>query len=223
MDVKGILQPILNHALPSINEAVTDGMKSGGLDPWKDVLSEKLQLGELSLPLGRVSAHAEVSITEITGLGSLGLKSLTVESANLEFANASDVSLTWSCAFDSDLTAQVRGTVGATTASWSPSVDLKGSARVTGVTGAGDATASVKGQFSLTTPFCVAGFEVSSVSVSYKDAIVNIEGLGELNDILKHVSRAVQEMVGKTITIKVPPAIQRIVHDAIKGVLPICS
>ena len=219
---KEIIQPILDNALAGINAAMSDGIKAAGLDPWKDVLTESITLGKIDLPIGKAKAKLEASINEVTGLSSLEIDSLTVESANLELLRESNVSLSWKCAFHSELTAQLDGTVSATLGNLSPSVGLDGSASITGLTGTGEATAGVKAQLSFKTPFCVTGFEVSSVSVSYEDVIVKVDGLGELNDILQHVSHAVQEMVGRTITVKVPPVIQSAVHDAIKGILPFC-
>ena len=47
MDVKEFIEPILNNALPGVNAAISDGIKSAGLDPWKDVLSESIPLGKI--------------------------------------------------------------------------------------------------------------------------------------------------------------------------------
>jgi hypothetical protein len=219
---KEIIQPILDNALSGINAVMSHGIKAAGLDPWKAVLTESITLGKIDLPIGKAKAKLEASINEVTGLSSLEIDSLTVESANLELLRESDVSLSWKCALHSELTAQLGGTVSATLGNLSPSVGLDGSASITGLTGTGEATGGVKAQLSFKTPFCVTGFEVSSVSVSYEDVIVKVDGLGELNDILQHVIHAVQEMVGRTITVKVPPAIQRAVRDAVKGSLPLC-
>ncbi len=133
MAVKEFLEPILNTALPGVNKAISDGIKGAGLDPWKDVLSESIPLGKIPLPFGDAKAQLEASITEVTGLSSLVIESLTVEAANLEPLGESDVSLSWKCALHSELTAQLSGTVSAALDTWSSSSVLNGSASITGL------------------------------------------------------------------------------------------
>ncbi len=219
MDFKAILQKILNEALEGINVAIPRGIQAAGLDPWKDVYSDTIKFGIVSLPIGEATAQVEVSISDLTGLSSLRIKSLTVESVGT--GRVASVSLSLKSAFDSDLTAQLSGTVSASIDSFSPSVRLNGTTSISGVTGRGDASGGAKLRLGKP-PLCLTEFDVGSVSISYEDIVVKIGHLGELNDILQLVSRAVQKKVGKTITVKVPPAIQTVIHKAIESELPFC-
>ncbi|GAB5525260.1 MAG: hypothetical protein Roseis2KO_31320 [Roseivirga sp.] len=168
------LNEILTGLIPQINANITAMVVELGKDPIPTLASWNETENGSIVGINVSEIRSKMSITNVTGLSTLAIKSMAVSDMAGDIASAISGNLTLSAAFDTDMAAILSGDLNANVAGVQNSTSLRGSARILDVkmTAAGTFAATVNGE-----ALCLTSLGFASASIdSWASQIV----LGDL-------------------------------------------
>jgi hypothetical protein len=217
---KDLLNALIKAKLPEINAAISNAIKSRGLDPMVDVLSGSDVIGSINLGVCEAKATASYTLKDLTGLSSFFINSLVITSAN---SNPDGSAVTGAIAMTAQLGSiigiRVGGRLKAECGVIDESVGISGSVTASDVTitAAGDFTATVDSSI------CLTEIDVVSPGLNYGKVNIDIDGLGILNKLLEPLEDYILGLVKGPIINLIESNLTPVINSTIKGLLPICT
>lgn len=220
MDVESIINSLLAALLPTLNKQLPAFIKAEGLDPLEKVVSDDITLGKINLGVCTAKAKASYDIKDMTGLSSLVVETLTLDTITSQ-TNLADVTgtLSLSVKISSDLTAKVNGKVKAACGVISEKESISGKVTAKGATGKGKATFSAGIS---TSKSCLNDVTITSLSLNYKNVDASINGLGIFNEFLDPLVDAVNDLFGSYIKDALAPVVKKELNEEIDNIVPMC-
>ena len=216
------LNKIIAAQLPAITQAAQNGIRSAGLDPMGSVVSGHETLGSIDLGIGSASVGADYSVSSLAGLSSIVIDTLAITSGGTDPNDPSAVSGTvvLDAHLGQTLTARVGGGLDASLLFIHKSVGVSGQATVSGVTatGTGSFTAKISGS-----QLCLTRVSLSSLSLNYGGASIDIDGLGFFNSFLSPLEDLVLDALKGTIRGGIADAVRPVLNDQVNSLLPLCA
>lgn len=188
---------ILASDLANINAAIPSYVVSNGYDPLQTVASGSDTLGKIKLGLCTASVKAAYSISNLCGLSSLQIETLTVETLDAAGATGLSGTLTLSATLTSSLSASVGGSIKASACGITEKVGLSGSVVASAVTATGVATFSAS---MANGAMAVDDISLGTLTMSYGSISVHVNGLGVFNSFAGDLDKAISSLFGNYIT-----------------------
>lgn len=224
-DVVGMLNNLIDEFLPIVNAAIPEFMVQEGLDPLENVVSGSDTLGKINLGICTAKVKANYSITDMKGLSSLQIDSMEIDECKINGDESDEKTTTvvgsvWvSAKLTSKLSAKVGGSIEASCGGIHEKVGISGKVTATDVKGKGAAnfTATLS-----TDKSCFEELKITSLSLSYKDIDVTIDGLGIFNDFLQPLIDLINDVFGNYIEDALSPVVKNALNGLLKDMLPTC-
>ncbi len=219
MDINQTLNALIAAFLPVVNKQLPQFIVNQGLDPWPEVASGEDTLGKIDLGLCTAKVKAKYTITDMKGLSSLFIESLTVQTVNSSGLPTVTGTMKMSAKLNSDLSAKVGGKVTAKCDGVGDSVPINGKVTARGVTGTANVlyTATITDQKA-----CLTELKVQDLKLDYKDVDAKIDGLGFLNDFLQPLIDLIDSVFGGFIKGELSTVVQDELNKLLKSDLPFC-
>ncbi len=226
-DIEGMLNALIAALLPALNEALPPFIVSEGLDPMKTVVSGSENLGSIDLGICKAKAEANYSITDMKGLSSLFIETLTVDmsATRINGDESTDTMTTvtgtlfMAAKLTSHLTADVSGSIKASCGGISEKVGISGKVTAKGVTGKGNANFTATLSLSKS---CMTQLHITDLSLNYSDIDVSIDGLGIFNDLMQPLVDAIDDLFGSYIKDELSSVVKGVLNDLLKDFIPYC-
>lgn len=219
MDVNKALNALIAALLPVVNSQLPTVFEEAKLDPWEEVVNGKETLGKIDLGLCTAKAEASYAIKQMTGLASLDIATLQIETVDSSGFPAVKGTMTAFAKLDHNLSAKVSGNISAKCGVLSESVGISGKVTAGGVTGSGQ----VNFVADLSVPrICLNVLDITKLSFDYENIKVEIDGLGIFNKFLTPLVAAVDELFGDTIKSEISGVVRDELNKLLKGQLPYC-
>lgn len=219
MDTNAVLNALVSALLPTLNSALPQYIKNAGLDPWKDVVSDKKTLGKINLGICKASAKASYSIKDMTGLSSLVILQMAVATVDASQLPTVTGTLSMDAKLNSNLAAKVSGKITAGCGGINESVSISGKVTASGVRGTG----KVEYVATIATPqSCFTRMQVNNLSLNYDHIKVELKGLGIFNSFMDPLVDVIDALFGDAIKGEISKALQPVLNDLIKSELPFC-
>lgn len=211
---------LLQALLPILNKAAPALIVSENLDPMATVVSGSSTLGKINLGICKASCKASYSIKNMTGLSSLEILTLTLDSCTQDSNNpiTYNGTLSLTAKLNSTLSTKVSGKIKASCSGISDSASISGTAKAKGCTGKGHATfvATISDQI------CLKSMTLSSLSLNYSDIDIDIDGLGVFNSLLDPLVDALNDLFGSYIKSDLSDVVEGVLDDLLEDELPLC-
>ncbi len=226
-DIEGMLNQFIAALLPALNAALPPFIVSEGLDPMKTVVSGSDDLGSVYLGVCRAKAEAKYSITNMTGVSSLYIETLTAEmnttridgDESTDTVTTVDGTMSMAAKLTSNLKADVSGSIEASCGGISEKVGISGKVTAKGVTGKGDATFTATLSVSKS---CLTACHITDLSLNYSDIDITIDDLGIFNDLLQPLVDAINALFGSYIKDELSSVVKGVLNDLLKDMIPYC-
>lgn len=224
-DIVGAINLLFEDLIPILNKELPPFIVSEGLDPMKTVVSGSDDLGKINLGICTAKAEADYSITNMKGLSSLVIETLTLDSCEINGDESTDTltevlgTLSVSARLTSNLSADVSGSIKASCDGISEKVGISGTVTAKGVSGSGQGsfTATVAAHQS-----CCTKLTITKLNLNYKDIDVSIDGLGIFNDLLDPLVDAINDLFGSYIKDELSSVVKNVLNGLLKDTLPLC-
>lgn len=224
-DIVGAINLLLAELVPVLNEELPAFIVGEGLDPLKNVVSGTDNLGKINLGICTAEAKASYSITNMKGLSSIQIETLTLDSCEINGDESTEaltqvVGTLWvSAKLTSNLSADVGGSIKASCGGISEKVGISGTVTAKGVTGSGAATCTAT---VAADQACCTTLTITQLSLNYKDIDVSIDGLGIFNDLLDPLVDLINDVFGSYIKDELSSITKSALNSLLKDTLPLC-
>lgn len=224
-DLVGRLNALIAELLPVLNQQLPAFIVDEGLDPMETVVSGSDTLGKIDLGICKAEVKANYSITDMKGLSSLYIKSLTVTVSVINGGESTSEAtelqgtVAVSAELQSSLSANVSGSIEASCGGISEKAGISGKVTAKGVTGTG--TADYTATFSATQS-CFSKLHITDLNLNYKDIDVSIDGLGVFNEFLQPLVDAINALFGSYIKDELSSVVKNVLNDLLDDTLPYC-
>lgn len=229
------LDKLIAALLTALNKALVKAIVEGGYDPWKALPTdkEKKTLGTVNLLVCTAKAEASYTVTDMRGLSSLVITSMTRETVK-DPSPAKTVSdsaprtvtgtLNVSAKLSKNLSAKVGGKITASCGKAKESVGISGKVTAEGVTGTGkmNFTAEVSRPNCCFTKLSIVK---NSFRLNYQDIDVDVDkDLGIFDAVLNPLIDLVNKYFGNKIKGEISKALEDpVLKDTLNGLVPLCT
>ena len=209
---------LIESLRPKVNKEVPAVLKDENLDPMHKVASGNDKLGKTKIAKGvKAQVKAGYSIKEMKGLSSLQITLLEVDVVNVESDEVTGTARIQG-RLTSDLTAKVSGSMKASACGISVKESISGSVTAKQVTcdagGSFDLTLAIRGS-------SLDDFDVTGLTLNYKDIDVRIKGLGKFNKYMGSLVDEIANLFKGTIKGEVTKHVKRELDQAFQQIVPI--
>lgn len=219
MDPNTVLNELVAALLPTLNRLIPPLMKNEGLDPWKEVVSDKETLGEVDLGLCTAKVEASYSIKDMVGLSSLFITNLTIATIDTSKLPVVTGTMSLTAKLNQNLSTKLAGKITAECGVFSESASISGKATAIGATGKG----KVDYAANLSLPkACLTSMILSNLSFDYKDIKVEIDSLGFFNEFLAPLVDLIDVLFGDAIKGEIAKVSQSELNKLIREEIPFC-